>query len=317
MGKDGYHLPNELVYYHFWWKLVRIGVKRNRLMERFKEGKYSWEDGRERIVLGFGEDAETKEYSNIWEEDVEVKGDKKRWEKLDVSRYEGWGLELESKKFLKVKWEKWWWGGERWKELFASPFQTKVLQEVLFDETTGDEYDQFNVKMEFEFDGDKKRIISHFENFIKQLSVVDDLSDMEDRTTKQRHIKISMKKFPITPENTQFKYYGMLGTVTLQECKMRLIYSHAWGKDKRKNLQVLGMTKTITHKQIWELFLKRTSDKVGKNIEYHTAHEDHIGKSMDDVWEIVKEKGTVSKVLSRGDKLLNNVCRGEFPGKYS
>jgi hypothetical protein len=65
MGRDGYHLPNEIVDYQFWWKLVRIGVKRNRLIEKLEEnGKW---------VLGVGDDAE-------------VKGDKKRWEKLDVSR---------------------------------------------------------------------------------------------------------------------------------------------------------------------------------------------------------------------------------------
>jgi hypothetical protein len=292
MGRDGYHLPNEIVDYHFWWKLVRIGVKRNRLIEKLEEnGKW---------VLGVGEDAE-------------VKGDKKRWEYLDVSRYEGWGLEVGSKKFLKIKWKEWW-SGDRWKDLFASPFQTKVLQEVIKDETTKDEYEKLNVKMEFVFDGDKKRIISHFEKFIKELSVVDDLSEMENRTINKRQIKISIKKFPITPENTQIKYYGMLGTVTLQECKMRIIYSHPWGKDKRKNLKVFGMTKTITPEQIWELFLKRTSDKVGKNIDYHTAHEDHKGKSKDEVWDEVKD--TVRKVISRGDKLLNNVCRGEFTGKY-
>ena len=237
----------------------------------------------------------------------------RRWEYLDVSRYEGWGLELESKKFLKIKWKKWW-SGERWRELFASPFQTEVLQEVLIDKPTDEEYDQINVKMEFVFDGDKKRIISHFEKFIKELSVVDDLSEIENRTINQRQIKIAMKRFPITPENTQIKYYGMLGIVTLQECKMRLIYSHKWGSDKRRDLTELGITKTITPKQIWELFLKRTSDKVGMNIPYHTAHMDHNEKSKDEVWE--KVKGTVRKNLSRGDKLLNNVCRGEFTGKY-
>ena len=298
MGKDGYNLPNEIVDYQFWWRLVRIGVKRNRLIEKLEEnGKW---------VLGVGEDAE-------------VKGDKKRWEYLDVGRYEGWGLEVGSKKFLKVKWKEWW-SGDRWRDLFAIPFQTEILQEVKVDEKTKEEYDKFNVKIEFEFDGDKKRIISQFERFIKELSVVDDLSEMDkdDRpSSNSRKIKISTKRFPITPENVQIKYYGFLGMVTLQECKMRLIYRYPWGRDKRKNLKVLGMTKTISHKQIWELFLKRVSDKVGKNIPYHTAHEDYKGKSKDEVWEIIDDKGSFSKVLSRGDKLLNNVCRGEFPGKYS
>jgi hypothetical protein len=277
MGKDGCHLPNEIVDYQFWWRLVRVGIKRTKLMDKWSVGG-------------------------------------KRWEYFDYSRYEGW--DLQKKNFLKVKFKDWW-SGDRWRDLFAVSIQTEVLQEVIINEKTGEEKDQFNVKMEFVYEGDKKKTIAQFEKFIKELSVVDDLTDMDKDvrpSSNKRQIKVAINNFPITPQNTQIKYYGMLGIVTLQECKMKIIYGHKWGKDERRFTEY-GVTKIITPKQIWELFLKRTSDKVGKNIPYHTAHKNHKGMSKDEVWE--KVKGTVRKNLSRGDKLLNNVCRGEFTGKYS
>ena len=277
MGKDGYHLPNEIVDYQFWWKLVRVGVRRTHFMDEWAMG------GR-------------------------------RWDELDESLYKGWGLEVGRNKFLKMKWKEWW-SGDRWRDLFAVSIQTKVLQEVIEDKKTGDEYDKIKVTVEFEFDGDKEKILSQFNNFMKNLVMVDELSEMGNRTSDSRQLKIPFTgKHQITPENAQIKYYGMLGIVTLQESKITLIEERDWGSDIRDNLTGVGVTKTISTKQIWELFLERTSDKVGMNIPYHTAHENHKGKSKDEVWNSVM--GTVRKNLSRGDKLLNNVCRGEFTGKY-
>ena len=284
MGKDGYHLPNEIVDYQFWWKLVRVGVRRTTFMDE----------------MGMDEMGKIGKVGN-------------RWEELDVSCYKGWGLDNEGE-FLKMKFKEWW-SGDRWRELFAVSVQTEVLQQVQIDKTTGEEKDIFKVRMEFEFDGDKEKIFAQFNNFMKNLVMVDELSEMGNRTSDSRQLKIPFTgKHQITPENAQIKYYGMLGIVTLQESKITLIEERDWGSDIRDNLTGVGVTKTISTKQIWELFLERTSDKVGMNIPYHTAHENHKGKSKDEVWNSVM--GTVRKNLSRGDKLLNNVCRGEFTGKY-
>lgn len=276
MGKDGYHLPNEIVDYQFWWRLVRIGVRRTKFMDE----------------MGMGG---------------------RRWIELDDSRYKGWGLE-DKEAFLKMDFRKWW-SGNRWRDLFAVSVQSEVFQEVIIDKTTGEEKDQFRVRMEFVFDGDKDKIISQFNKFMKNLAMVDELSEIHDRTINKRQLKIPFTgKYAVTPENKQIKYYGMLGIVTLQECKIELIEKHDWSSDKRYNLSGIGVAKTISTRDIWEQFLKKTSDRVGKNIPYHTAHISKKGMNMDEAWESVQ--GTVRKNLSRGDKLLNNVCSGEFTGEY-
>ena len=223
----------------------------------------------------------------------------RQWKPVMKNKYEGWGLENEDE-FINTKFKDWW-SGKRWRDLFAVSVRVKVVKD--------------KIVMEFSTDGNKKNIKKQISEFFKQIEDVDINAEISKMPSKHLTLSSMKGKYSLYPDNAEIKYYGMLGIVTLQEAKIELIGALDWSKVKSMNELRYEVKQQVSIRDIWEQFLSKTTDKVGKNIVYHTAHKSNKGMKKDKIWS--KVQGTVRKNISRGDELVSNVRQGRFPDKYS